>query len=580
MAQITWRNVDAPDLSNAVRTQQLAVKNFQDALTNIAAIPEQTAKNVQAGIDRTDTTLLNNFVSNLNKMDSSAGIEKAEADGTFDNLLAGVTDEKQLKAKDAVQTQLDTILGREKNKQALDIAAAQEADRAEGVDYEKGQRTAKEAQAAATLKGQELTNKVRRLELDNALARRNAELGINAGILGVESDISENRKQYVATSMNAATEASKNGGMKSDFKIERLLNPYSGALDLNAVKAAFPGLEQQQKFLDTYGKLMQDPKVEALRISLSMDSVVGRRMAVFRKNNPRASASEIEQAQKAFEDAYTRQTTGSPTAKAEVARQTMAILDREAPTSLYARNLRENLKYGVSGLSEFMGTEAGMKAAEKLSKLHVRAKDVLESYIADHPDLGISEYLELVNKAVSLSPGKDEWSSSAWSDYFDNAVQGIKKREAKNAASATSPAIIDSMLAEVARGSPSLNPGADHAKTQAAIQAGKIAVETKAATYTANPIAVGNDIFGPLGKGNRASTIDTYTLKQALKSIGDPNAVSYKMLDLALQAKQNPKNTAEYFKKWQKLTLSSNTSPDIKGITNKTNALYNLGKGK
>lgn len=137
MGQITWRNVDAPDLSNAVRTQQLAVKNFQDALTNIAAIPEQTAKNVQAGIDRTDTTLLNNFVSNLNKMDSSAGIEAAEANGTFDNLLAGVTDEKQLKAKDAVQTQLDTILGREKNKQALDIEAAKEKDRVEQNIYEK-----------------------------------------------------------------------------------------------------------------------------------------------------------------------------------------------------------------------------------------------------------------------------------------------------------------------------------------------------------------------------------------------------------------------------------------------------------
>lgn len=578
MGQITWRNVDAPDLSSAVRTQQLAVKNFQDALTNIAAIPEQTAKNVQAGIDRTDTTLLNNFVSNLNKMDSSAGIEAAEANGTFDNLLAGVTDEKQLKAKDAIQTQLDTILGREKNKQAFNFAAAQEADRVEGLTYEKGQRLAKEAQAKATLEGQVLDNRLTQMNIEDAQAKKDAALWLNAGIQGVESDISENRKQYVAASMNAATEASKNGGMKSDFKIERLLNPYSGMLDLKAVKAAFPGLEQQQKFLDTYGELMEDPKVEALRISLSGDSVVGRQMAVFRKKAPRARPEEIAQAQKAFEDAYTRQTTGSPTAKAEVAQQKKAILDREAPTSLYARNLRENLKYGVSGLPEFMGTEAGMKAAEKLSKLHVRAKDALESYIADHPDLGISEYLELVNKAVSLSPGKDEWSSSVWSDYFNNAAQGIKKREAKNAASATSPEVINAMLEKVARGVPSLNPGADHAQTQAEIQAGRRAIANEVATYVADPIAVGNDIFGPLGKGNRASTISTYTLTKARDSIKDPNAVSYKMLNLALQARLNPNNTAEYFKKWQNLTLNSNSYPDVKRVTDRTNALYELGK--
>lgn len=580
MGQITWRNVDAPDLSNAVRTQQLAVKNFQDALTNIAAIPEQTAKNVQAGIDRTDTTLLNNFVSNLNKMDSSAGIEAAEANGTFDNLLAGVTDEKQLKAKDAVQTQLDTILGREKNKQALDIEAAKEKDRVEQNIYEKNQRGAAEALAKANLQGQKLRNQETQANLDSLRARENAARGINLGVQGVESDIANGRKQYVAASTDAITEALKNGGMKSDFKIEHLLNPFNGSLDLNAVNSAFPDLGQRQTFLDAYWKRMRDPKVEALRIGLSGDSIVGRQMAIFRKNNSMANALEIAQAQQLFEAAYTQQTTGSPAAKAKIAQDKMAFLDRHAPTSLYARNLRANLQYGVSGLSEFLTTEAGMKAAEKLSKLHVRSKDVLASFIRDNPDMGIPEYLEIVNKAVSLDPGKTEKSSFVWNDYFNSALKDMRKRNTEAEASATDPRVIDAGVANINRESPSLNPGADYAQLQSSIQAGSRAIADKAATYAADPIAVGRDIFGPMGRGNRASTIDTYVLEQALKSNKDPNSVTYKMLKLAWDAKKNPNKIAEYYKQWKDLKLSSNAYPDAKDMSDKTNFWLNQMNSK
>lgn len=578
MGQITWRNVDAPDLSNAVRTQQLAVKNFQDALTNIAAIPGQTAENVQAGIDRTDTTLLNNFLSNLYKMDSSKGIEQAESDGTFDNLLAGVTDEKQLKAKDAVQTQLDTVLGREKNKQALDIEAAKEADRVEQNDYEISQRAAAEALAKANLQGQRLRNQETQANLDSLRARENAARGINLGVQGVGSAIADGRKQYVAASTDAITEALKNGGMKSDFKIEHLLNPFNGSLDLNAVNSAFPDLGQRQTFLDAYWKRMRDPKVEALRIGLSGDSIVGRQMAIFRKNNPLANALEIAQAQQLFEAEYTKQTTGSPAAKAKVAQDKMAFLDRHAPTSSYARTLRANLQYGVSGLSEFLGTKAGMDAAAKLSKLHVRSKDVLASFIRDNPDMGIPEYLEIVNKAVSLSPAQTEKSSFVWNDFFGKELKAIQKRNTKAEASAIDPREIDAGLAGIDRGSPSLNPGADYAQLQSAIQAGSRAIADKVAKYTANPIEVGRDVFGPMGQGNRASTTNTYVLTKAIESIEDTNSVTYKLLQLALDAKRDPKNRAKYYKDWQKLTLDSNGYPDAKDVSDRTNFWFNQGK--